>query len=178
LFKDNRLVEDKKNRKKLEYEFDDLIFNNLVPSVTALFRNVPQFDPLPNWILNFPYGDWPTYLWVLKNGGKIHFLEDVTAVYRMEIGVSAKIRNTLSDIEKINLNILCYLVSDDRFFHKKEVILQSMHKTKTSLMNCYNREYKYLKGLKLFFKIIIKEKNKFALIKFYIYSVFKSIKIL
>jgi glycosyltransferase involved in cell wall biosynthesis len=175
LFSDNRLIEDKKFREKLVYEFDDLIFNNLIPSVTVLFRNISQSDHLPNWILNFPYGDWPTYLWVLKNGGKIHFLEDVTAVYRMDIGVSAKIRKNLIDIEIINLNILECLASDESFFHKKEIITESINKTKTTLMNSYNKEKKYLKGLKLFFEIITLEKNRFDFMKFYIYSVVKSI---
>jgi hypothetical protein len=131
---------------------------------------------LPNWILNFPYGDWPTYLWVLKNGGKIHFLKDVTAVYRMEIGISAKIRKSLSSIDKINLGILDCLVSDEKLFHKKKIIKESIHKTRTSLMISYNRENKYFKGLKLFFKIISAEKNKMAFLKLYIYSVFKSVK--
>ncbi len=176
LFKDNRLVEDKKYRKKQVYEFEDLIFNNLIPSVTALFRNILQNDSLPNWILNFPYGDWPTYLWVLKNGGKIHFLEDVTAVYRMEIGVSSNIRNIPSDIEKVNLSILQYVLSEERFSHKKGIIEESINKTKTSLMSAYNREKKYLKGIKLFFEILTKEKNPFTFIKLYIYSLFKSIK--
>ncbi len=165
LFKDNRLVEDKKYRKKQVYEFEDLIFNNLIPSVTALFRNILQNDSLPNWILNFPYGDWPTYLWVLKNGGKIHFLEDVTAVYRMEIGVSSNIRNIPSDIEKVNLSILQYVLSEERFSHKKGIIEESINKTKTSLMSAYNREKKYLKGIKLFFEILTKEKNPFTFIK-------------
>lgn len=178
LFKDNRLVEDQKYRKKRVYEFDDLIFKNLIPSVTVLFRNIPQNDPLPNWVLNFPYGDWPTYLWVLKNGGKIHFLEDVTAVYRMEIGVSARIRKNLSDIEKVNLNILKCVLSDGRFFHKKEIIKESINQAKITLMNAYNREKKYLKGFRLFFEVIALEKNKIAFIKFYIYSVFKSMKLL
>jgi hypothetical protein len=37
---------------------------------------------IPGWIINFPFGDWQTYLWVLKDGSKIHFMEDITAVYK------------------------------------------------------------------------------------------------
>ena len=177
LYKDNRMVECKKYTSQSVFEFDDLVFKNLVPSVTALFRNVPKSDPLPKWILNFPYGDWPTYLWVLKNGGKIHYLEDITAVYRMDIGVSAQIRKIISDIELINLNILYCLELDERFIHKRTLITESILKTRTSLMSAYNREKKYLKGIKLFFEIFAKQKNKFVLIKFYIYSLFKSMKL-
>ncbi|MEL0455968.1 glycosyltransferase [Flavobacteriaceae bacterium SZ-1-7] len=177
LYKDNRLVEDKKHREKSVYGFDDLIFSNLIPSVTAMFRNIPKKDPLPNWILNFPYGDWPTYLWVLKNGGKIHFLDDVTAVYRMEIGVSAKLRKKISDIEKVNLSILKHVALDQKFSHKRKITRQSIQQTKISLMAAYNREKQYIKGLMLVFTIIHKEKNKFAFIKFYFYSLFKSLKL-
>ena len=175
LYKDNRLVEDIKDRKKTYYEFDDLVFKNLIPSVTVLFKNIPQKDPLPNWILNFPYGDWPTYLWVLKNSGKIHFLEDVTAVYRMEIGVSAKIRKKISDIEKVNLNILEHIASDGNFSHKKIVVKASVNNTKKSILASYNREKRYGKAFKLFAQILLQQKNKFTFIKFYTYSVLKSI---
>lgn len=174
-FKDNRLVKDIKYRKKQVFEFEDLIFNNLMPSLTVLFRNVPRHDPLPNWILNFPYGDWPTYLWILKNGGKIHFLEDITAVYRMEIGISAKIRKKHSEIAKINLEILQCVSSDSNFSHKKAIIQKSLIAHRKSLMACYNREKKYYNGFKLFFKIIVEEKSKFAFLKFYIYSLLRSL---
>ena len=177
IYKNNRFVEDKKERQKQVYEFDDLIFKNLIPSVTALFRNIPNQDPLPNWILNFPYGDWPTYLWVLKNGGKIHFLDDVTAVYRMEIGVSAKIRKKISNIEKVNLNILKHIASDNCFSHKIKIIKESINQTKKSILTSYNREKKYLKGLKVFLEMLPSQKNKFNFIKFYMYSLFKSIKL-
>ncbi|MCB4799705.1 glycosyltransferase [Neotamlana laminarinivorans] len=178
LFKDNALVEEKKEHSKPYYEFSDLIFKNVLPSVTTLFRNIPKQAPLPNWILKYPYGDWPTYLWVLKNGGKIHFLNDFTAVYRMEIGVSAKLRKTLSDIETVNLNILKDIASDDAFSHKKAIINKSINDKKKQLVSLYNREKKYFKAFALFLKTIFKQENKLRFVKFYVYSVLKSVKLI
>ncbi|KJD35924.1 glycosyl transferase [Tamlana sedimentorum] len=178
LFKDNTLVEEKKEHSKTYFEFNDLIFKNVLPSVTTLFRNIPKQEPLPNWILKYPYGDWPTYLWVLKNGGKIHFLNDFTAVYRMEIGVSAKLRKTLSDIETVNLKILEDIASDDTFLHKKAIINKSINDKKKQLVSLYNREKKYFKAFALFLKTIFKQENKLGFVKFYVYSVLKSVKLI
>jgi len=175
LYPDGRLVESQKDGLKFNYEFSDLIFNNVVPSVTALFKNVPKEEPLPNWILNFPYGDWPTYLWVIKNNGKIHILKDFTAVYRMEIGISAKIRKSIAAIIKINLDILKNVLADSNFKNKKEIIIKSIYATEISLLAGYNREKKYLKGLRLFIKMIIRKENKWKTGKFYTFSLFKSL---
>jgi hypothetical protein len=40
---------------------------------------------IPGWIINFSIWRLQTYLWVLKDGSKIHFMEDITAVYRMNL---------------------------------------------------------------------------------------------
>lgn len=176
LFMDNRLVENENNRKKLVYDFDDLIFGNIIPSVTVLFRNVPQENSLPKWILNFPYGDWPTYLFVLKNGGKIHFLEDFTAVYRTDIGISAKIRKKHSETAKVNLQIIECIDSDSNFSHKTEVVKKSLLAHKKNLMACYNREKQYFKALNVLCKMFLSSKGTLNLVKFYMYSLKKSIK--
>lgn len=172
------IIESTKNREKTSYEFDDLIFDNLIPSVTVLFKNLTKEEPLPSWILNFPYGDWPTYLWAIKNGGKIHFLDDITAVYRMEIGVSAKIRKKNSDIVKINLSILECILSDDNFFYQRKIIKESIYKTTISLMLSYNREKVYHRSLRLFIRTLVFEKRKRHTCRMYLYSFMKSIKLI
>jgi glycosyltransferase involved in cell wall biosynthesis len=178
LYENGEIVPSKKNRVMSVYEFEDLIFGNLVPSVTALFRNIQLNDALPEWIVQFPYGDWPTYLWTIKHGGKIHFLEDVTAAYRMDIGVSAKIRKTNSTIAKLNLEILECILSETNFLHKSGIISRSIFNSKIKLMTNYNREKKYFNSLKLFVKIIVRNKKKYHTIKMYSYSFLKSKKII
>jgi glycosyltransferase involved in cell wall biosynthesis len=100
LFPNGEFKESNATPKKITTDFEDLILDNYIPSATVLFKNLQYSGKLPFWIVKFPYGDWPTYLWTVKDGGKIHFLDEVTAVYRMDIGESFKIR-------KLNLCKIC-----------------------------------------------------------------------
>ena len=158
------------------YDFEDLVLNNMIASVTVLFKNIQKNEMLPNWINKFPYGDWPTYLWTIKQEGKIHFLEDTAAVYRTDIGISSKIRKNHSKTAKINLEILECIDSDSNFSHKKEAIHKSLIAHKMSLMACYNREKQYLKAFKVLLRSIISNQGNDQLIKFYLYSIKQSIK--
>lgn len=135
-------------------DFSNLIFENYIPSVTALFKNNPVIEEFPKWIEHFPYGDWPIYLWTIRNGGKIGYLEDVTAVYRKEIGVSEKLKLIHSDLVKVNLGIVNYVYKDPVFFNQREVVKKSLRHHQFSLMASYFRENKFLKSLKLAFVLI------------------------
>jgi len=176
LYSNGKMQEFKNNNYKPYYNFEDLIFDNLIASVTVLFKNIQKNDKLPNWINKFPYGDWPTYLWTIKNEGKIHFLDDITAVYRTDVGISSKIRKDHSKTAKINLEILECIDSDSNFSHKKEAIHKSLIAHKMSLMACYNREKQYLKAFKILLRSIILNQGNDQLIKFYLYSIKQSIK--
>jgi hypothetical protein len=161
------------NKKQLD--FDDLIFDNFIYSVTSLFRNVQRNEnTIPQWISNFPFGDWQTYLWVLKDGGKIHFMDDITAVYRMNIGVSSAYMKKNSVFIAVLIDILEHVYKDEIFSHKKEIIASSIHNRQKDLMTCYNREKTYLKGFQLFLRILKDTNKKSQFIRFYLYSVFKS----
>jgi glycosyltransferase involved in cell wall biosynthesis len=154
--------------------FEDLILDNHIPSVTALFKNRQNQDnELPKWILNFPYGDWPTYLWTIKNGGKIHFLKDVTAVYRTEVGVSAQIRKINSDLVKVNLAILEAMVIDGSFSQKKESVLASIKTKKLELITSLNREKKYCKAFRQYLNSIGRNGDRYEITKLYLYSIYQ-----
>ncbi len=152
------------------YKFEDLVFENFIASVTVLFRNIQISDALPNWIARFPYGDWPTYLWTLKAKGKIYVMQDVTAVYRNDIGVSSKVRNQNSRIVKVNLEIIKCISRDKNFYNKREAIAQSLLKHTKDLVASYNREKKYFKAFSLSLKTVLQSKGSFSLVKFYFYS--------
>lgn len=124
--------------------FEDLIFSNFIPSVTALFRNKQGEENFPAWINRFPYGDWPIYLWTSKHGEKIKYLKEITAVYRKEIGVSEKLKKTQSDIARVNLEIVEFVYRDETFQSKKEVVKESLLQHKFALMGIYFRETKFL----------------------------------
>lgn len=174
LYSNGEMQDFKNNNNKPYYNFEDLIFDNLIASVTVLFNNIQKNDTLPNWINKFPYGDWPTYLWTIKNKGKIHFLDDITAVYRTDVGISAKIRNEHSHTAKINLEILECVSSDANFSHKTEIIQKSLTAHRKGLIACYNREKHYFKAFMYVFKSLLVSQNKFQLIKFYLYSLKQS----
>lgn len=157
-----------------ESSFTDLIYNNYIPSVTVLFRNNKDFSKLPTWITNFPYGDWPTYLWLIKDEGKIYFLDEVTAVYRMDIGISSAIVKVNSVLLNVNLRILNFMLNDADFENRKSLIRKVISEKRNSLMNSYNREKAYIKGLKQLGHNFIKNEKKFAIINLYFYSLYKS----
>jgi glycosyltransferase involved in cell wall biosynthesis len=152
---------------KKDRDFEDLIFENTIPSVTAFFRNKQHSEKVPKWLSRFPYGDWPIYLRTIKDGEKIGFLEDVTAVYRKEIGVSERLKKRPSAIAKVNLEILKCVYKDSTFKHKSAIIRQSLKRHKFSLMACYIREMNFRNALVLTFKNLLIDPYK--VLKVYLY---------
>lgn len=157
-------------------DFDDLVFNNFIYSVTCLFKNNQSIhNQLPAWISQFSFGDWQTYLWTIKDGGKIHFIDDVTSVYRMDIGVSSNYMRKNSSFIKILIAVLEEIYRDENFTRKKEIVSQSIENKKRNLMISFNREKKYIKSFIIFGELFMLTNNKYELIKFYLFSIYKSI---
>ena len=67
-----------------EMTISDLSKNNIIPTLTAVFRN--QELLFPDWTLQSPLGDIILFLQVVKNG-KIKYLNEKMAVYRQNVGV-------------------------------------------------------------------------------------------
>ncbi|WP_278036308.1 glycosyltransferase [Flavobacterium nitratireducens] len=177
LFPNGEFKESVANTKGRTTNFDDLIFDNYIPSVTTLFKNIQNNqNQLPKWILKYPYGDWPTYLWTIKESGKIYFLDEVTAVYRVDIGESFKIRKKVSAIVKTDLLITKDILIDLNFAHKQKIVEEALIKRKISLMVRYNREGSYWRALKLFFYNLQYDLQQNAVTKMYFYSLYKSFK--
>jgi glycosyltransferase involved in cell wall biosynthesis len=155
--------------------FEDLIMDNFIASVTVLFRNrQTQDEQLPSWIHNYPFGDWPTYLWTIKEGGKIHYMNDVTAVYRMDIGVSAHYIKKNSTYLKLLLRLLYDVRIDSQFTSQKTNIENSIVNKKLNLMTSLNREQSYGEGFLFFSKMLPNYPTKWQLLKLYGYSIYKS----
>ena len=174
LYNDGTLESSNENKLKPNFGFNDLIFDNVIASVTVLFKNIQKNATIPQWIEKFPYGDWQTYLWTVKEKGKVFIMNDITAVYRTDIGVSASIRKKHSETAKINLKIVECIASDSNFSHKRDIVKKSIFQHKKNLMNCYNREKQYIKALKVFFGLLLSGKEIGKLTKFYMYSLKKS----
>lgn len=151
--------------------FEDLIKVNFIPSVTALFLNNQDNDNLPNWINKYPYGDWPTYLWTIKSNGFIGYINDDTAVYRMDIGTSFKILNKNSDLLKINIEILKDVKNDLSFCEKKELIKKSINTHKKDLMVSFLREDNFFDSFKVLLTLLFATGSAYSLIKLFVFAV-------
>ncbi len=162
------LISDKQDN-LLTTTFNELVFNNYIPSVTVLFRNKPLPERMSKWIQQFPYGDWPTYLWVTEGGGKIYFLNEVTAVYRKNFGTSTFLRQGRNKIGEINLLILQNILKDRTFINKKRNVKASIVNHKTGLMANYNKEGEFSKSLRCLSELIF-HASPLKMFRIYIYS--------
>lgn len=137
--------------------FEDLVQGNYIASVTAMFRNKELSSSLENLIRELPYGDWPTYLWISREGSKIHFLKDVTSVYRKDFGTSSILRRSKSKMGEVNLFILQYLQKLPEFQHRLPEIDRAISKLKTGLMASYNKEKRFSESLRLLIQLSLKQ---------------------
>lgn len=155
--------------------FVDIVHGNYVASVTVIFRNQPLPESMKEWIKGLPFGDWPTYLWILKDGGKVKFINEVTAVYRKDFGTSAKLRESRFKMGEINLYILRNLKADLHFQNRKKELRKSMVNYKKGLMASYNIENRHLSSFLIFADLFFKMSKK-NLLKAYLYSLKRGFK--
>lgn len=156
LYKGGKMISKDYSNMRSTTDFTDLVNGNYICSATVMFRNKSNQEDFPRWIDKLPYGDWPLYLWTTRNGEKIGFLPDHTAVYRMEIGVSERLKKIHSDIVKVNTQILSNAYKDPNFINRVASIKKSLINYEISLMASYLREKKwvsfFLKMPKLLFE--------------------------
>ncbi len=67
------------------YQFKDLVERNVITTCTVIFRNPNKNAELHEWLKHFTIGDYPLYLFLLRNG-YAYYLNDITAVYRQHTG--------------------------------------------------------------------------------------------
>lgn len=149
--------------------FNELVIKNYIPSVTVLFKNEVLPKSMQKWMLKYPFGDWPTYLFIIRNSGEIYFLNEITSVYRKDFGTSTKLRTQKSRMGEINCGILNNLLKDFHFFNKRNQIKISIKKYKIGLMASYNKERKFLKSFKILCGLIFMN-NPFYILKMYSFS--------
>lgn len=159
----------RKDEGRRSTSFNDLIFQNYIPSVTALFLRKDLTRNMEQWIPHFPYGDWPTYLLILADGGKIFYLNEPTAVYRKDFGTSLILRKEKSKMGRTNSAILRQLLNDSAFQQKRQVIEKSLLHHSVGLMASYNKEYKFMNSLYIAGKLVFKM-NPFYVGRIYLYS--------
>ncbi len=153
--------------------FEDLIKGNYISTLTVLFRNNNLYN-LPNWFSNLPIGDWPLYLWLLRNGEKAYYLKDNTAVYRTNVGIFRYISKTNSNIFRTLIYVLETIKDDKEFVIYKVEINESLTKHKVSLMGRLIREGNLLESVNLYFHLI-KFTNILSITNIYLFTLIKKI---
>lgn len=62
----------------------DLVASNDQLTATCVYRVLPEVSRLPEWMLEFPFGDLILYLWLLHTTRmRASCIDDITAVYRV-----------------------------------------------------------------------------------------------
>lgn len=175
LFPDGSITPDPRPDIAEVTDFSDLVKENYITSVSSVFRNRTREWKVPEWILELPFGDWPLYLWTLVNGGKIVYLPEVTAVYRMGIGQSASYRADHAAAINVKLKILGFMLNDPHFRSRKKEIRQSINNTQLKLVLEHNRRKQRLKAFAKMIAVFAKEPSAKSL-KHYLYSLKQSYK--
>ncbi len=154
----NEIYLDKINIKD-KFTLEDLAKHNIVPTLTAVFRNTS--DKLPSWILESPIGDLPMFMMVAKHG-KITSINEKWAVYRSNIGEWSKMGNQKNlnmikqyDLltEEFNDNIK---VKKNLHFARNKYIKEYLKKEKLSLLklskNSFFKQLPLLEKAKIIFR--------------------------
>ena len=144
---------------KDKFTLEDLAKHNIVPTLTAVFRNTS--DKLPSWILESPIGDLPMFMMVAKHG-KIKYINEKWAVYRSNIGEWSKMGNQKNlnmikqyDLltEEFNDNIK---VKKNLHFARNKYIKEYLKKEKLSLLklskNSFFKQLPLLEKAKIIFR--------------------------
>ena len=69
----------------VEFDINFLAKGNIIHTPVVLFRNLFNTQPIPSYLYKTPIGDWPLYMFLAKFG-RINFIDDITAVYRITEG--------------------------------------------------------------------------------------------
>ena len=70
-----------RRRRPRDVGMAELLRGNIVAALSPMFRR-PVIDPLPEWYLDCPWGDWPLYI-IAAQRGTIHYSGAVDGVYRI-----------------------------------------------------------------------------------------------
>lgn len=158
--------------------FKDLIKKNVISTCTVLFRNQSSIILL-DWIKKFKIGDYPLYLFLLKDGGYAYYIQKKTAVYRQHksgiFSLKGKLHlietniNTLKRIQRMGIKIMQRLQvrrSLLKWIYGKGVLL-SNDKRANEIRPFFTKEIKTL-------DIIISPSYFFRIVLLYIFPSWKS----
>jgi glycosyltransferase involved in cell wall biosynthesis len=156
-----------------EISLEELIEDNKISAPTAVFRNYLELQNLPPWFNTIPYGDWPLYLMALqKYEAMACILPEVTAAYRLQSGVSFKMRKNLSSVFKNNARILEFLATEKLMEPITKRLYAGSRHQKIKQVLALNNERELGRGFLIFIKLMAL-KPSIQMLKHYLYSLKK-----
>lgn len=152
LFQDGRLKSRAIEDISESGNFKTLLDQNSIINSTVVFKNNIPKEGLPFLLTKTYVGDWPLFLWFLRNKGVFNFLNFESTVYRKHVGILKKYKAMplLSLESQIQLKSL--LLMDPEFDNNRAEILKSQKRNWLQVMTHYNKRKKYINGLRYFSK--------------------------
>lgn len=75
----------------VSFDIELLAKGNFIHTPTVVFRASELGEKIPDLLTKVTIGDWPLYMYLLRNGGRVHFLDECTAIYRVsDTGIFSK----------------------------------------------------------------------------------------
>jgi glycosyltransferase involved in cell wall biosynthesis len=171
----NGEISEKVNMDFQEISLEELIEDNKISAPTAVFRNYLELQNLPHWFHTIPYGDWPLYLMSLqKYEAMACILPEVTAAYRLQSGVSFKMRKNLSSVFKNNARILNFLATEKLMKPITKELYSGWRHQKLKQLLALNNEQKLGSGF-LVLLMLMALKPSIKMLRHYLYSLKKQL---
>jgi len=131
---DAALIARKKSLKEVS-DLRDLANGNFIFTASAVYlKNVNQFPP---WFVNCPLTDWLIYLIVAEHGGKIFYMKDKMAVYRIHNGGVFSTNNSMIYVKQLEINkgIIYQIENQINYFSKDKYLKKAFEKNLLSKVN-------------------------------------------
>lgn len=151
---DGRIYKRNHYKNLFSTNFSHIIFDNYIPSSTAVFKNIFLNYELPTWFYQVYVADWALYLILVRNGGKIGFLNFDSTVYREGIGISKDFHKDPLKIYLNHLDLKTKILKEDSFSEFKKDIKFSIIESNQKIMSFYNKRRNYKNAFQHLIKLM------------------------
>jgi glycosyltransferase involved in cell wall biosynthesis len=170
LKKDGKIYKRDSYKKQASTNFSNIVLDNYIPSSTAVFKNIFLNYDLPTWFYQVYVADWALYLILVRDGGKIGFLNFDSTVYREGIGISKDFHKDPLKIYLNHLDLKMKILKDDSFSKFTNDINSSIVMSNQNIMSFYNKRKNYNRSLQYFYNLM-RIRFSFKIFKVFLYSI-------
>lgn len=114
---------------------EDITNYNFIYTCSVVFRNIPL--NLPDWSKYLPIGDYTMWLYLAKFG-KIYYMPDIMAVYRIGAGVFSS-ENSISKLQTTNIALHFY----KKIFERDSIYYKNLEKQEKENIRTISKYYLY-----------------------------------